>query len=70
MMRMSFLKKELYKTSPIIVNLTAQEADNLPGVAMIDMKLTQEGGLDVNLKVGLNEYNKHFDKLQRCCLQT
>ena len=58
-----FPKKELYQTSPIIVNLTAQEADNLPGVAMIDMKLTQEGGLDVNLKVGLNEYNKHFDKL-------
>ena len=27
------------------------------------MKLTQEGGLDVNLKVGLNEYNKHFEKL-------
>ena len=58
-----FPKKELYKASPIVVNLTAQEADNLPGVAMIDMKLTQEGGLDVNLKVGLNEYNKHFDKL-------
>ena len=58
-----FPKKELYQTSPIIVNLTAQEADNLPGVAMIDMKLTQEGGLDVNLKVGLNGYNKHFDKL-------
>lgn len=58
-----FPKKELYKASPIIVNLTAQEADNLPGVAMIDMKLTQEGGLDVNLKVSLNEYNKHFDKL-------
>ena len=53
-----FPKKELYKTSPIIVNLTAQEADNLPGVAMIDMKLTQEGGLDVNLKAGLNEYDK------------
>jgi len=53
----------LYKTSPIIVNLTAQEADNLPDVAIIDMKLTQEGGLDVNLKVGLNEYNKHFEKL-------
>lgn len=58
-----FPKKELYKTSPIIVNLTAQEADNLPDVAIIDMKLTQEGGLDVNLKVGLNEYNKHFEKL-------
>ena len=53
----------MYKTSPIIVNLTAQEADNLPDVAIIDMKLTQEGGLDVNLKVGLNEYNKHFEKL-------
>ena len=58
-----FPKKELYQTSAIIVNLAAQEADNLPGVAMIDMKLTQEGGLDVNLKVGLNGYNKHFDKL-------
>ena len=58
-----FPKKELYKTSPIIVNLTAQEADNLPDMAIIDMKLTQEGGLDVNLKVGLNEYNKHFEKL-------
>ena len=43
-------RKEMYKTSPVIVNLTAQEADKLPG-------------LDVNLKVGLNEYNKHFDKL-------
>lgn len=45
------------------MNLTAQEADNLPGVAKIDMKLTQEGGLDVNLKVGLSEYTKHFDRL-------
>ena len=53
----------MYKTSPVIVNLTAQEADKLPGAAMVDMKLTPEGGLDVNLKVGLNEYNKHFDKL-------
>ena len=58
-----FPRKEMYKTSPVIVNLTAQEADKLPGAAMVDMKLTPEGGLDVNLKVGLNEYNKHFDKL-------
>lgn len=41
MMGMSFLK-ELYKTSPIIVNLTAQEADKLPNVALVDMKLSQE----------------------------
>ena len=45
------------------MNLTAQEADKLPNVALVDMKLSPEGGLDVNLKIGLNEYNKHFDKL-------
>lgn len=58
-----FPKKELYKNSPVIINLTAQEADKLPGAALIDMILAPEGGLDVSLKVGLNEYNKHFDKL-------
>ena len=58
-----FPKKEMYKTSPIVVNLTAQEADKLPGAAIIDMKLSPEGSLNVNLKVGLNEYDRHFDKL-------
>ena len=58
-----FPKKELYKTSPVIVNLTAQEADELPNAALVDMELAPEGSLDVNLKIGLNEYNKHFDKL-------
>lgn len=58
-----FPKKELYKTSPVIVNLTAQEADKLRDAALVNMMLTPEGGVDVNLKVGLNEYNKQFDKL-------
>lgn len=58
-----FPKKELYKTSPVVVNLTAQEADNLSDVAFVNMKLAPEGGLDVNLRVGVNDYNKHFDKL-------
>ena len=58
-----FPKKELYKTSPVIVNLTAQEADKLPSDALVDMKLTPEGNLEVNLKVGLNEYSEHFEKL-------
>ena len=58
-----FPKKELYKTSPVIVNLTTQEADQLPGTALIDMKLTPEGSLDIQLKIGVNEYTKHFDKL-------
>ena len=58
-----FPKKELYKTSPVVVNLTPQEADELLDAALINMKLAPEGGLDVNLKMGLNEYAKHFDKL-------
>lgn len=58
-----FPKKELYRTSPVIVNLTTQEADKLPEAALIDMKLAPEGGLEVNLRIGLNEYNKHFNKL-------
>ena len=58
-----FPAKEMYKTSPVVVNLTAQEADKLPGSALIDMKISPDGGLDVILKVGSNEYNQHFDKL-------
>ena len=58
-----FPEKELYQTSPVIVNLTAQEADKLPGSALLAMKLSPEGVLDVNLKVGLNEYNQRFEKL-------
>lgn len=58
-----FPEKELYQTSPVIVNLTAQEADKLPGCALLAMKLSPEGVLDVNLKVGLNEYNQRFEKL-------
>ncbi len=58
-----FPEKELYQTSPVIVNLTAQEADKLPGSALLAMNLSPEGVLDVNLKVGLNEYNQRFEKL-------
>ena len=58
-----FPEKELYQTPPVIVNLTAQEADKLPGSALLAMKLSPEGVLDVNLKVGLNEYNQRFEKL-------
>lgn len=58
-----FPEKELYQTSPVIVNLRAQEADKLPGSALLAMKLSPEGVLDVNLKVGLNEYNQRFEKL-------
>ncbi|MEY8688200.1 GumC family protein [Bacteroides sp. AN502(2024)] len=58
-----FPKKELYKTSPVIVSLTSQEADKLAGTALVDMKLAPEGVLDVSVTIGPNEYKKHFDKL-------
>ena len=58
-----FPRQEMYKASPVVVNLTAQEADKLPSAALIDMKLSSNGELNVNLKVGVNKYNKRFDKL-------
>ncbi len=58
-----FPPKELYNASPVVVNLTPQEADGLPAPAIIDMKLSPEGGLTINMKIDEEEYNKHFDKL-------
>ncbi len=60
---MSFPSVRCIRLLLYVVNLTAQEADKLPSAALIDMQLSSDGGLDVNLKVGLNEYNKRFDKL-------
>lgn len=59
----SFPAKEMYRNSPVIVSLTPQEADNLPGPAVIDMQLSPDGSLDVNMVIDKVEYNKRFDKL-------
>ena len=48
-----FPAKGLYKTSPVQVSLTPQEAE----------KLNAEGSMDVNVTVGEKGYQKHFEKL-------
>ena len=58
-----FPSKELYHTSPVLVSLTHQEADKLPGRMEIDMILQPTGVLGVQITVGEKEYRKQFDKL-------
>ena len=58
-----FPKRELYRTSPVLVSLTPQEADNLPGTMKVNMILQPEGTMDVLIAVKEKEYRKHFEKL-------
>ena len=58
-----FLKRELYRTSPVLVSLTPQEADNLPQSMEVGMSLQPSGAMDVQIKVGKKEYQKHFETL-------
>jgi len=58
-----FPKRELYRTSPILVSLTPQEADKLPQTMEVGMVLQPSGVMDVQIKVGEKEYRKHFEKL-------
>ncbi len=58
-----FPSKNLYKTSPVQVSLTPQEADLLEKPMIVEMALQPQGSLDVNVKIGDDEYQKHFEKL-------
>ena len=58
-----FPSKELYHTSPVLVSLTHQEADKLPGRMEINMILQPTGVLGVQITVGEKEYRKQFDEL-------
>ncbi|WP_175629128.1 GumC family protein [Bacteroides acidifaciens] len=58
-----FPKKELYRTSPVLVSLTPQEADKLPQTMEVGMYLQPSGVMDVQIKVGEKEYRKRFEKL-------
>ena len=58
-----FPNKVLYRTSPVLVSLTPQEADRLPQTMEIDMLLQPAGAMDVQVKVGKKEYRKHLEKL-------
>lgn len=58
-----FPAKDMYKTSPVLVNLIPQEAELLEEPMEVEMALYPQGGLDVKLKIEDEEYRKHFDKL-------
>ena len=58
-----FPGRELYRTSPVQVSLTPQEADKLPGTMEVKMTLHPTGALDAHILIGEKEYRKHFTKL-------
>ena len=59
----SWLSKEMYRTSPVLVSLTPQEADQLPKPMKVKMSLLAPGKMDVEIEVGEKKYQKHLDKL-------
>ncbi len=59
----NWLKKEMYRTSPVLVSLTPQEASQLPVGMKVHMNLLASNKMDVEIEVGKKKYNKHFDKL-------
>ena len=58
-----WLSKEMYRTSPVLVSLTPQEADQLPKPMQVKMNLLAPGKMDVEIEVGEKKYQKHLDKL-------
>ena len=58
-----FPSRNIYKTSPVQVSLTPQEADLLEKPMIVEMTLQSQGSMDVNVKIDDDEYQKHFEKL-------
>ena len=58
-----FPNRELYRTSPVVVSLTPQEADKLSHPMEVNMTLQPTGAMDVYITVGEKEYQKQFTKL-------
>lgn len=58
-----FPSKNMYKTSPVLVSLTPQEAEKLSDPMIVEMSLHPQGSLDVGVTIGKKEYQKHFEKL-------
>ena len=58
-----FPSRNTYKTSPVQVSLTPQEADLLEEPMIVEMALQPQGSMDVNVKIAGNKYQKHFEKL-------
>ena len=58
-----FPSRNMYKTSPVQVSLTPQEADLLEEPMIVEMALQPQGSMDVNVKIAGDKYQKHFEKL-------
>ena len=58
-----FPSRNMYKTSPVQVSLTPQEADLLEEPMIVKMALQLQGSMDVTVKIDDDEYQKHFEKL-------
>lgn len=58
-----FPAKEMYKTSPVLVSLTSQEADKLSAPMVVEIALQPQGGINVDIEIGNKKYQKHFEKL-------
>ena len=58
-----FPSRNMYKTSPVQVSLTPQEADLLEEPMIVEMTLQPQGSMDVTVKIEDDEYQKHFEKL-------
>ena len=58
-----FPSRNMYKTSPVQVSLTPQEADLLEEPMIVKMALQPQGSMDVTVKIDDDEYQKHFEKL-------
>ena len=59
----AFPAKELYRTSPVLVSMTPQEAEKLPKTMEVGMTLLSTGAMNVQIIVDDKEYSKQFDKL-------
>ena len=58
-----FPSRELYRTSPVVVSLTPQEAEKLSAPMEVEMTLFPNGGMDALITVKDKEYRKHFEQL-------
>lgn len=58
-----FPVRELYRTSPVLVSLTPEEAEKLPQTMKVSLSLQPSGAMDVQIAVGEKVYQKQFDKL-------
>lgn len=54
---------ELYKTSPVKVWITPEEAQKMPGTATLEISLLPGDKLNVKVVTGGEEYARQFDKL-------